>query len=89
MAIGAGFRDVRKMVLGEGLVIAVLGTGLGILASFFVANVLSSVLYEVEPHDPVVFVGVPVFLSLVALAAVSIPARRASRVDPMETLRYE
>jgi len=89
MAIGAGFGDVRNMVLGEGVFIAASGILLGLAGSYFLVDVLRGFLVNVEPRDPAVFFGVPVLLGLVALAAAAIPARRASRVDPLDALRSE
>jgi len=89
MAVGAEGSTVRGMVVKQGMVLVAVGMVVGLVAAYFLANVLASVLYDVEPRDVAVFVSVTVVLSLIGLAAVAIPARRASRVDPLEALRYE
>ena len=89
MALGARVERIRGMVLREGLGLAALGTGLGMAAAFFLAQILASNLYGVEPRDTLVFATVPALLALVAIAAVLIPAYRASRVDPLVALRHD
>jgi putative ABC transport system permease protein len=88
-ALGAGSGEVLRMVVAEGLRLAVVGVALGLVAALVATRVLSSLLYEVETTDPLVFVLVPLFLAGVALLASYLPARRASRVDPMIALRSE
>jgi predicted permease len=89
MALGAEPRDVLRLVLRQGLALALAGVAAGVLASLAAARLMSSLLYEVSASDPFIFVLVPVLLVAVALLACYLPARRATRVDPMEALRYE
>jgi len=89
MALGAEPGTVRTMVIRQGMVLVIVGVVVGVGAAYFLANVLASVLFGVEPRDVTVFVSVPVILTLIALTAVWIPASRASRVDPLEALRVE
>ena len=89
MAMGAESGKVRTMVIKQGMSLVIVGVAVGLGAAYFLANVLASVLFEVEQRDVPVFVSVPVILTLIALAAVWIPARRASHVDPLEAVRYD
>jgi len=89
MALGARATDVLGMVLREGGVLAGAGVALGIVGALVASRVLASFLFGVTPNDPAVFVTVPVLLGLVALGACVIPARRASRVDPVVALRSD
>lgn len=89
IALGASRRDVLALVLGQGTRLTLLGIGLGILASLLVTRLLATLLYGVSPTDPFTFGAVALLLALVALVACYIPARRATRVDPMVALRYE
>jgi len=89
MALGAQPRDVLRLVVGEGARLAGIGVAIGLAASLAVTRLMSSLLFGVEPTDPFTFLGVALLLSLVALAACYIPARRAMRLDPMIALRYE
>jgi putative ABC transport system permease protein len=89
LALGAQANQVKNMVVFQGMVLAILGIAVGLTASFFLARVIATSLYGVQPRDPVVFVAVPLVLAAVALVAVWLPARRASRIDPIIALRYE
>jgi ABC-type antimicrobial peptide transport system permease subunit len=89
MALGAQSGEVRKMIVGQGMVLAVIGVLVGLAAAFGLSGLMSTLLFGVTPWDPLVFIGVPILLTLVALTAVWLPARRASRVDPLTALRYE
>jgi ABC-type antimicrobial peptide transport system permease subunit len=87
LALGAEPGGVRLMVVLQGLRLALIGVALGILAAFALSRYMSSLLFGVEPRDPLVFVGVPLLLALIALLAVWVPAGRASRIDPLDALR--
>jgi putative ABC transport system permease protein len=89
MALGAGRRDVVRMILKEGMVLAVSGIAIGTAGALALTRVLRGMLYEIAPTDPATFVGVTVFLTIAALAACYLPARRATCVDPMRALRSE
>ena len=87
LAVGARPRSVRNMVIREGMLRVLAGVGIGAGAAYALANVLASLLYGVEPHDAMVFVTAPLALAAVGLAAVCVPALRATRVDPTTALR--
>ena len=89
MALGAGRRQVLAMVLGHGAKLALMGVGLGAVGAMVLTRFMSAFLFGVSPNDPLTFVGISLFLSCVALVACYIPARRATKVDPMVALRYE
>jgi predicted permease len=89
MALGAGQGNVLRMILNQGLRLAVIGVALGLVASFLLTRLMSGLLFGVKPTDPQTFVLVTGALLVVALAACWIPARRATRVDPVIALRYE
>lgn len=89
MALGARTGDVARMVLAQGLRVTAIGIGLGMAGAFVLTRGMASLLYGVTATDPAIFAGVPAFLAAVELAACYLPARRASRVDPVEALRME
>ena len=89
MALGAGGRDVSRMVLRQGMVLAGSGVVIGLLAAMGLTRLMSSLLYGVEATDPLTFGVVAARLSAVALLASYLPALRASRTDPVEALRFE
>ena len=89
IALGAARRDVLLLIVRQGMTLAVMGLGIGLLIAFGVAQLLSKLLFGVSPVDPLTFVGVSLLLALVAALACYIPARRATAVDPLVALRYE
>ncbi len=89
VALGAQRGDVMKLMLGEGMQMALAGVAVGLVASLFLTRLLVKLLYGVSATDPLTFIGVALILSAVALLACYIPTRRAMRVDPMVALRYE
>ncbi|MBN2321937.1 MAG: ABC transporter permease [Acidobacteria bacterium] len=89
MALGARRRDVMYLILKEGMLLAIVGIALGIGGALGLTRVLRSMLFEIEPTDPGTFIGVAIVLTIASLAACYIPARRATKVDPMVTLRHE
>ena len=89
MALGAGSKQVLRLILKEGMLLALVGLGLGLIGTYFVGRTMKSVLYEVNAIDPVAVSAVAIILLFSALCACYIPARRATRVDPMVALREE
>jgi putative ABC transport system permease protein len=89
MALGAGQREILQLVLGQGIRLTLTGVGIGLAAALALTRILSSMLYRVSATDPATFLSVALLLAVVALLASYIPARRATKVDPMVALRYE
>jgi putative ABC transport system permease protein len=89
MALGASTHDVLKLVMRNGFKLALIGIVVGLVVAFAATRVLSSLLFEVSARDPVIFVIDAVLLAIAALLACYIPARRATKVDPLVALRYE
>jgi len=89
LALGAHRKDVLRLVISQGMRLASLGILLGLFGAFALTRLMSGMIYGVSSTDPVTFVAVAALLGVVAIAACYIPARRATRVDPMVALRYE
>ena len=89
MALGARASDVLTLVVGQGMLLAVIGVALGLMGAFAMTRVLEKFLWGVRPTDPVTFTAVSLLLAAVAMLASYLPARRATHVDPMVALRYE
>jgi putative ABC transport system permease protein len=89
MALGAARADVLKLVLGQGLILVGVGLGAGVVASVALTRFLASLLFEVKPADPATIVAAAILLTGVAVLASYLPARRATKVDPLVALRYE
>jgi ABC-type antimicrobial peptide transport system permease subunit len=89
MSVGAAGRDIFRLVVREGIISAILGAAIGLLAAAAGSRLLASLLYGVSERDPMTFGVVPLVLLAVAFAASAAPALVASRIDPMRALRYE
>jgi predicted permease len=89
LALGAPANQVKNLVVRQGMMLALAGVVIGLGAAFMLARFISTFLFQVQARDPLVFIAAPIVLTLVALAAVWLPARRASRIDPIIALRYE
>jgi ABC-type antimicrobial peptide transport system permease subunit len=89
VALGAHPRDVRGLVLRQALALVAAGIGIGLLGALAVSRTMASLLFELQPHDPLTLGGVASLLAVVALVASDLPARRATRVDPLVALRAD
>lgn len=89
MALGARASDVIRMVVGQGMTLTAIGIAIGLSGAFFVTRLMSGLLYGVGTNDVVTFISTPLLLSAVALGACYLPARRATKVDPLVALKYE
>jgi len=89
MALGAQTRDVLRLVVNQGMKPVLIGLGIGIGSAFAVGRLIASQLYQVSAHNPALLVGSTLLLATIALIACLLPARRATRVDPIQALRTE
>jgi putative ABC transport system permease protein len=89
MALGAGSAEVQRMFVTRGLLLTAIGLGVGLAAAAALMRLMSSLLFGVEPFDPVTYVAVVAGLGVVALLATWLPARHATKIDPMLALRSE
>ena len=89
MALGASHKSVLRLVVGQGMLLALIGVAIGVVASFFLTKFMATLLFGVSATDPLTFVAISVLLMGVSMVASLVPARRAMKVDPMVSLRYE
>ena len=89
MALGARQLDVLKLMVGQGMSLVVIGLVLGLAGAYATTRLMTSLLFDVTAKDPMTFLVVTIVLTIVALLACYIPARRATKVDPLVALRYE
>jgi len=89
VALGASKGQVLKLIIGQGMALAVAGVGIGLVGALLLTRAMTNFLFGVRPTDPLTFVSVATFLILIALLACYVPARKATRIDPMTALRWE
>ena len=89
LALGANRREIFRLILGRGLALAVAGAAIGLAGAFWLTSVMKSLLFSVSSTDPGTFVAVPALLIVIAMIACYVPAKRATRVDPVRALRAE
>ena len=89
MALGAQRRDVMKLIVKQGMWLALVAIAIGLVLAFATTRVIQSLLFGVSSTDPVTFIGIPLLLALVMMIACYLPARKATKVDPLVAMRYE